>query len=118
MRQIYTHVERVIAYLGEDADDSQYLVSLFPTILGLWDRKSLLPPDTDFSIWNFIIKEEEYENFGLPPANYTIWRAYAKFLNRPWFVRAWIVQEALLARYLVFICGSWSLPGFVLAHIV
>jgi len=118
MRQIYTHAERVIAYLGEDADDSQHLASLFPTILGLWDRKSSPPPDTDFSIWNFIIKEEEYENFGLPPANHTIWRAYAKFLNRPWFVRAWIVQEALLARHLVFICGSWSLPGFVLAHIV
>ncbi|PKS05903.1 hypothetical protein jhhlp_007734 [Lomentospora prolificans] len=33
-------------------------------------------------------------------------RLYA-FINRSWFKRAWIIQEAILARKIIFLCGLW-----------
>ena len=31
------------------------------------------------------------------------------FCNRPWFVRAWTLQEVVVAKDLKFICGYWSM---------
>jgi hypothetical protein len=33
------------------------------------------------------------------------WGAFARLVSRPWYVRKWIIQEAVYARELVFVCG-------------
>jgi hypothetical protein len=38
------------------------------------------------------------------------WMALANVLNRPWWTRAWVVQEVILARSVVIVCGEYSLP--------
>ncbi|KAK5311902.1 hypothetical protein LTR93_011542 [Exophiala xenobiotica] len=43
-----------------------------------------------------------WNNPGLP--------ALVRLLNRPWFRRGWVVQEAAFSRTLTIHCGDWQLP--------
>ncbi|KAI1422520.1 heterokaryon incompatibility protein-domain-containing protein [Xylaria sp. FL1777] len=43
------------------------------------------------------------------PADFD-WRPVVKLLQRPWFERTWIIQEAILARRGLVICGDQSVP--------
>ncbi|KAK3364627.1 hypothetical protein B0T25DRAFT_576849 [Lasiosphaeria hispida] len=71
-----------------------------------------------------------WEGRGAPGENDPVWKDIRKVLDRGWFHRVWVVQEAVLARELVLCCGDWSvrweyiweairtcmaLPGFLLA---
>ena len=55
---------------------------------------------------------EMYEMLSIPPIRTKTWAALAHFLNRQWFHRTWIVQEAALAKELKLVCGrqvlSWD----------
>ncbi|KAK4990470.1 hypothetical protein LTR50_002493 [Elasticomyces elasticus] len=46
-----------------------------------------------------------YTMLRIEPVRTKTWRALAVFLHRHWFLRAWIVQEAALAKSLVIVCG-------------
>ena len=55
---------------------------------------------------------EMYEMLSIPPIRTKTWAALAHFLNRQWFHRTWIVQEAALAKEVKLVCGrqvlSWD----------
>lgn len=55
---------------------------------------------------------EVYELLALKPVPMRTWRALAALLDRAWFKRAWIVQEAALAKDMVLVLGfeviSWD----------
>ncbi|KAK6379475.1 hypothetical protein LTS17_006393 [Exophiala oligosperma] len=36
--------------------------------------------------------------------------ALIRLLNRPWFSRGWVIQEAAFSRSLTIYCGDWQLP--------
>lgn len=42
--------------------------------------------------------------------NTLTYRAFAELLQRPWFTRTWIVQEAALASHALVLCGTKSVP--------
>ncbi|KAM3087036.1 Ubiquitin-like protein [Clarireedia jacksonii] len=46
---------------------------------------------------------------GIPALNDHIWADVAKFFRNPWFRRAWIVQEAVLAPTLKIVSGKWMI---------
>jgi hypothetical protein len=46
----------------------------------------------------------------LPPRGDKSWAALRDLLNRPWFSRIWVIQEVVVARETVMICGSHVLP--------
>ena len=46
------------------------------------------------------------------------WLGLVAFLNRPWFRRAWIVQEVILARDAVIVCGRNILPWSMLSDTI
>ncbi|CAM1502532.1 Fc.00g045160.m01.CDS01 [Cosmosporella sp. VM-42] len=45
--------------------------------------------------------------YGLPPIEDMLWPAIFKLAHRPWFARLWVMQEVILARRLVFLCGEY-----------
>ncbi|PMD58068.1 HET-domain-containing protein [Hyaloscypha bicolor E] len=98
MRQIYHKAQRVIAYLGEAADNSQEIYDLMgPITLIAFNRQHRLC-------------EEEYEESGLPPRSHSTWRAFHQLFRRAWFTRYWVIQEIILGREVDLICGEWVLP--------
>ena len=54
----------------------------------------------------------------LPPTDDIVWRAFRKFLERPWFTRVWVVQEAIAAKKLTVMCGYWAMNGATLFFIL
>lgn len=63
----------------------------------------------DFSRWpeQLIRPSATWVNSGMPDLDSDFWRDVSYMFQRPWFRRAWIVQESIAARTVQFICGKW-----------
>ena len=80
MREIYSHAERVVIWLGREADGS------------------------DFAIWWLSRSDPSLAFTHLSPrALY----ALREFLTRAWFERIWIIQEFILGKAPLFVCGKY-----------
>lgn len=119
MCDIYRNAEQVIAHLGDEADGSEHLPQLFGEILFQMKEtpQTNAGNDFNFTVVHGQIGVDDYEKFGLRSTDDEIWGHFSSFLVRPWFSRAWIVQEALLSRHLIFMCGTWALPEFLLQQV-
>jgi hypothetical protein len=90
MAQIYTQAKRVVIYLGESSNDSNSAMD--------WIRQIDSPaldissPRTWFSPRERVIRPDT----GM----------IESLLNRPWFNRVWVLQEAILCRSAIVQCGS------------
>lgn len=69
-----------------------------------WMEQGNDPWSAEFSTHAFGAPEM-YTMLGIPRIGTKRWAALAHFLNRKWFQRTWIVQEAALAKSLVLVCG-------------
>lgn len=63
----------------------------------------------DFSRWpkSLIRPRANWVRNGMPDPDSELWRDVCYMFQRPWFRRAWIVQESIAARTVQFICGNW-----------
>jgi hypothetical protein len=99
MGNFYQYAERVLVYLGEDADGSERIPQLIDAIHmslaarpGLADR---IQPHTPFV------------PPGLPPPEDEAWLALRTLFLRPWWGRCWIIQEVVKAVAVELVCGRW-----------
>ena len=53
-----------------------------------------------------------------PDITLHMWLGLIAFLNRPWFKRAWIVQEVGLAKHAVIVCGRKIIPWSMLSNTI
>ncbi len=109
MASIYDGASQVAAFLGPEDENSTLAIEKMKSLVSLFKLNSGLPL-YEFVSW------ESAELFGDPSQQLdtTAWKAIAKLLNRPWFSRTWIVQEASTRRGVLFICGietmEWTVP--------
>jgi hypothetical protein len=94
MGSIYSNAERVLVWLGPAADGSDRVLSEMDTL----ERK--------LRKWGTLLRSDQVTLAGLPPLSDSIWAFVAKFWSRPWFRRLWIVQEAVLAKDILIVCGT------------
>ena len=86
MQRIYRDADQVVVVLGEGDEGSSRAMT---TIRAMYKEdlhwKTLEAPEAlvDMTLW----------------------------LNRPWWTRVWTVQESILARHLVFVCGKDQCSG-------
>jgi hypothetical protein len=99
MRQIYSSASRVLVWLGEDDGNGRIALRLLEEI-GKADTLSL-PTKSVSAAW--------VRANNLPASGDRTWFALLAFWRRPWFRRAWVVQEFVLARDAVMICGDAKL---------
>ncbi|KAH7409029.1 heterokaryon incompatibility protein-domain-containing protein [Cadophora sp. MPI-SDFR-AT-0126] len=96
MRQIYSSAFRTLAYLGDEADGSDSAIQLHEQIGGI--SFSALPEKSVTMEW--------LHSHGLPQYQDPVWLAWSIFWRRPWFRRAWVLQEFVLGKDIVIICGQ------------
>lgn len=119
MADIYLKAFKTIVWLGEaenssgrviqiikDAAKTNYLPAKPQLNLPTWLQKgvftlTLLPPYTTFSVirhacTTFSVNRTDYDHI-------------TKFLERPWFARAWTFQECILPPDIVILCGTQTL---------
>ncbi|RWA08173.1 hypothetical protein EKO27_g6931 [Xylaria grammica] len=84
MGSLYSKAERVIVWMGDNRDeDYQALESLV----------KLQGPSEELSAWDASIYDEVCSGIN-------------NFLKRPWFTRAWIIQELVLGHKVSIMCGK------------
>jgi hypothetical protein len=108
MSRIYSLASRVLVWLGEDEGNGSIALRLLEEI-GKMDTSNL--PER-------LVSRAWMRENGLPASGERAWYALLNFWRRPWFRRAWVVQEFVLAKDALMICGdaqlSWK--AFTSAH--
>lgn len=108
MATIYREAQRVVAWLGEEADDSQLAMNVI--------ENTGLNVEVDLKRRIWIAVHSADQSFSrsaqTPPYSERELRAVEMLLDRPWFKRLWVRQEVTLAKRCVVATGhhtaSWS----------
>lgn len=99
MGRIYAASKKVVVWLGPHADNSDLAMDFLA-------RLAAGPCGTDRLKWLLNLCEQEYTKH---------WTAVHSLLHRNWWKRAWVIQEAVLARELQMACGDRLLSESQLA---
>jgi hypothetical protein len=116
MARIYQGSKRVLVWLGEEDEttpDALSCINLFSE--SYWaDKGGAIPQDRSAN-------EEFFSKLMPSPACTVNWQAVSSLLGRPWFSRAWVIQEAILAPEALMVCGShscnWTTLNLMLEYI-
>ncbi|CAG9996467.1 unnamed protein product [Clonostachys byssicola] len=117
MKQIYQNAEQVLIWLGRAGDDVDLLFDLMTQL----ERRAMLhsnyrkqSPDSWRAIWPAMVEEQG----GTQSAVYVKRRtAMLELLQREWFRRIWVLQEAASARRALIVCGWRSISSRTFALI-
>lgn len=98
MPRIYSEASRTIVYIGEDDENGNVVLDFFEK-LGRTNFSSL----PSMSITPEWILEHDLPAQGAP-----LWYTLLEFWRRPWFRRTWVVQEFIMAKDVLIVCGDRS----------
>lgn len=102
MDEIYSGARRVIAWLGRCDEHTHPALDIIQRI------KSIPLEKRQVTITDF--EGPEYQSIlGDPPISSQKWNDYAAFIQRAWFNRVWVIQEAYLAKHIDVLCGPHAL---------
>jgi len=106
MNTIYQRASEVIVWLGRETDTSQAAFSFLYKLQSHCYRLAE----------GWFIKFDKADIEGLiNPAGMRGWEALAALMDRPWWSRAWVLQEVVLATRVKVYCGHKSFPWEMLA---
>jgi hypothetical protein len=102
MGKIYSLAEKVLVWLGPESNDSLDFIWLHNEFLPelrkhLGDEFLEHPLAKNLTVSYLLERELEDPTVRA--------RSYATFYERAWFYRAWIIQEVVLAKAVVFLCS-------------
>ncbi|KAF7876826.1 hypothetical protein EAF04_001909 [Stromatinia cepivora] len=100
MGEIYSKCSQVIIWLGVADFHSPYAIEVINILSKIPEERYTELQITDLEDWDI------YPKMGIEEVESWKWLEYAAFLQRTWFSRIWVVQEAFLPEKIVVICGS------------
>jgi hypothetical protein len=111
MTRIYSDARMATIWLGEHANDRvlavEKIIEVATHLVGLISARSTGESPWEESTLISHISPEDPVFWGEPGSKCHIaWQAIFKLLGRPWFTRAWIVQEVIQAKERIFYCGD------------
>ncbi|ESZ94114.1 hypothetical protein SBOR_5499 [Sclerotinia borealis F-4128] len=100
MGEVYSKCSQVIIWLGVADFHSPYAIEVMNVLSKIPESKYSGLQITDLEDWDV------YPKLGIEEVENWRWLEYAAFLQRTWFSRIWVVQEAFLPPKVVVVCGS------------
>ena len=103
MRDIYASAMFVMAWIGPKDATSEKAFDLVEELAN--ELENYQNPGqivSEISSW--------IQDHTSPLFNDCSWMALADLLDRPWWSRAWIIQEVTLSKHTVIVCGDFALP--------
>lgn len=119
MKTIYESASRIIVWLGPAEDESDLAMAKISSIDAQYNSirsqlaaKGVAAPTVDNNPFLELLVREDVATHVLmqrlpTPYDGNPWPALRKFFARPWWRRAWIVQEATTQVDTTFICGGY-----------
>lgn len=104
MRSIYAKAKEVLIWLGEISSNFREALALIPRIVELAERNERA--DTRRTAWLSNDIPDDFPNPSDP-----VWHNIFQLLARPWFRRAWTVQEFTMAQKATMIYGHLSVDA-------
>jgi hypothetical protein len=104
MNRIYRDAQ-VIVWLGDEDEHTWEALGLTHQIAKLADGEWNLHRATPSKQTHV---DEMLSTHRLPPAKHPSWKYLEDIFWKPWFFRAWIIQEIVLAKTLTIMIGSFS----------
>ncbi|KAI8716452.1 HET domain-containing protein [Fusarium sp. LHS14.1] len=99
--QVFQRATCVLACLGSDSKGDGAMEALMQIRV-----HDALPEDWPKDLAHM---PQAWRKRGIPPPNDPIWADIGALFERPWFERAWIIQELLVATSVRVICGKWMI---------
>nr|POE61748.1 heterokaryon incompatibility protein 6, or allele [Quercus suber] len=108
MRLVYQLAHRVIVWIGTEEDRSSIAFS----VLNHLGQQVEFVQDGTWRVNAPGCDEPTWSRAAVPlPYDLDTWQAVAKIIQRPWFQRLWVLQEAKLASNQSIIqCGEYEMP--------
>ena len=103
MRQIYQTATEVVIWLGNADTKSDKALAVIPFVVEAAQGDAATGVTR-----NLLIPQERPDSF--PWASDPIWEDLAEIFRRPWFQRAWVVQELAVASKATMLCGDSAVP--------
>jgi hypothetical protein len=108
MGEIYSAATQVVIRLGKSDLHLRPFIKVMDKLSAPLDRY-ITEEGWETSKEYNIEDSSFYDSLGLVQPTWTEWESYVTFCQRRWFTRAWIVQEAALAKDLVVLCAGVEL---------
>lgn len=102
MRSIYRNALRVPIWIGEENESVSLAIEVIKKLAAIAFKNHGEPVCLQ-------LLDSQLVSLGLPGQKSPHWNALRYFFRRPWFERAWIIQETANAAKLQVICGGRSL---------
>lgn len=100
MVEIYKNATQVFIWMGEEIEN-------FDAAISLMNRCKQAMDPGGFGIEGLVhFADSKFRREG--------WDALAKLLERPWFSRVWIIQEAVYGKDPIVVCGKHRFPWHLL----
>ncbi|KAI2616258.1 heterokaryon incompatibility protein-domain-containing protein [Hypoxylon sp. NC1633] len=118
MKEIYQTARRVVIWLGEDEGNSHSAIALLERLVDVWHRQQLHPDKLEMKDTStgseprplskaaIGLLQKDRTRLGLPPSHDPSYNALDALFERPYFRRVWIVQEIVMARETLVLCGT------------
>ncbi|KAL9627226.1 MAG: hypothetical protein Q9164_007668, partial [Protoblastenia rupestris] len=101
MRDVYRRAKRTLIWLGEEYDHSTEGLEFVRHLYNAANNGEAQKPTSSWNAWWPASRRP-----GSSVSSRSEWRAFFKLLNRPWFTRAWVVQEVVVSSQPIIVCGD------------
>lgn len=114
MGDIYAGADEVLIWLGDSNEDIAQLMLMINWVHESATKAQAMPGADD---WLSLCRQFVYEFWDEPPISSRLRtfaqhrRGFVELLQRPWFNRVWILQEAAKAKTAKIMCGPFSCPA-------
>jgi hypothetical protein len=95
MRMIYQNAAVVQVWLGEDTQD-RLGDQAFQLLHML--KNACMSLGWDFNVPQLVVDPSVLSKHGVPDIDHPFWPAVGDLIERPWFGRAWIIQEVVVSQ--------------------
>jgi hypothetical protein len=108
MPAIYQAATRVIVWLGDGSSDVEPGLRILSISLNCYHAER--PPDRErYSPQRENIFFDRHRARGCPELDDPCWLSLHRFLSRPWFSQAWVIQEVAMSQSCIMIVGDLEL---------
>lgn len=115
MGKIYAKAEKTTIWLGESDKHVTYLHEMVKRLAIAKPTSEEAQESSDVRIIQAMIKTDDN---GDDNAGRRRHQAIHHFLNRDWFTRVWVFQEAVFSHVLMLHCGEYELPFDIFKRVV